>query len=67
LPENGDNSEVITRANELLGDFLDTLRKRLERERTLNDKVKCFRMRTDPISTLLRREKTISSINWSFW
>jgi hypothetical protein len=40
LPDNGDNSEVITRANELLGDFLDTLRKRLERERTLNDKVK---------------------------
>jgi phage host-nuclease inhibitor protein Gam len=57
LPENGDIEEIETRANELLGDFLDTLRKRLERERTLNEKVKKLQDAYGPdIKALKRRE-----------
>jgi phage host-nuclease inhibitor protein Gam len=57
LPENGDIDEVANRANELLGDFLDTLRKRLDRERTLNDKVKVLQDAYGPdIDALKRRE-----------
>jgi phage host-nuclease inhibitor protein Gam len=57
LPENGDISEIAARANELLGDFLDTLRKRLERERTLNTKVKKLQDAYGPdIKALKRRE-----------
>jgi phage host-nuclease inhibitor protein Gam len=57
LPENGDIAEIETRANELLGEFLDTLKKRLERERTLNAKVKKLQDAYGPdIKALKRRE-----------
>jgi phage host-nuclease inhibitor protein Gam len=60
LPENGDIDEVANRANELLGDFLDTLRKRLDRERTLNDKVKELQDAYGPdIDALKKRENDL--------